>query len=79
MLLEGRMLTVHVHYARLLKPGPQAIILSSQGIPVEGDSHTGPEPVAPAGGGTPALSTAGLTSPTSTAPSQPAAGPGGET
>lgn len=60
------------------KPLTSSFYLSSQGIPAE-ESHTSAEPVAPAGGGTPAVSTGGLTSPTSTAPSQPVAGSGGET
>lgn len=47
------------------------------GIPVgEGDSNPGAEQVTPAGGGTPAVSTGALTSPTSTAPSQPTAASG---
>ncbi|KAG5272984.1 hypothetical protein AALO_G00171450 [Alosa alosa] len=47
------------------------------GIPVgEGESNTGAEQVSPAGGGAPAVSTGALTSPTSTAPSQPVAASG---
>ncbi|XP_012689171.2 UV excision repair protein RAD23 homolog B [Clupea harengus] len=43
------------------------------GMPAEGEGHTGAEQVDPAGGGTTAVSTVGLTSPTITASSQPAA------
>ena len=46
-------------------------------MPAEGEGHTGAEQVDPAGGGTTAVSTVGLTSPTITASSQPAAS-GGE-
>lgn len=53
------------------------VVCVLQGIPAEGEGSVGgADPVAPAGG-VPAVST-GLTSPSSTAPSQPSTGSGGE-
>uniref|UniRef100_A0AAY4DSK0 UV excision repair protein RAD23 n=1 Tax=Denticeps clupeoides TaxID=299321 RepID=A0AAY4DSK0_9TELE len=46
------------------------------GLPVEGEGHSGADPVGPASGGAPASTTGGLSLPSSTATSQPAAASG---